>query len=1061
MANNHNFKVKNGLDVTGNITVGGTVDGRDLVADGNKLDGVSTGAEANPSASEMLTSIKTVDGSGSGLDADTVDGVQASGFVRGDGTNQSAITIRADNTDFVIQDQADSVTNFIWRDHNVNKLYLGTANAVITARSTIDANSNEITNGSKITFGTGNVQAPTTSDTSTGARLILYPSSGGNNYAIGIESNSMWFNSYQNYYWYVGGTKYGTLNSDYFLHTSDIRSPIFYDSANTSYYVDPASTSNLSGLNVASNTINGRQFRPTASATVGGAGWYRVASNTSSSGRGDFNVHVFTTGGSYTPRSLFIKGRFDWGTIGLLYQVDNPQGGYWNAVRITKDGSAAHVEVYFTSAISGNQLTIWTESIGHDTFYPNSGTLAAGGGTVQDSMSIVGRTNFIGTTYNTADFRAPIFYDSDDTAFYVNPASTSLLNALEFGDSAGPTLSQERDQNLKLQGGSGGDVGITGYGGDGNWDFQLYGSGGQQGFLRSNWGSWSAYADTSGNWTGTSSVRAPIFYDSNDTNYYVDPASTSNIYDLNVIAKRSDFGQSSNWDAVGFGNQTNVHFQGHNQFWVGAGNGTWFTGTANTKSQASGLAADASVAHDLLLTTMPSTNTYDRGVTFGVDSNGAGTAGWRLGKWHSGDAADSSKLVVDGGLFVKGGYTDEYDYYANDYSAYYSGRGGVAYWGGDTGWDDPSGTFSTAIQIQSGNAGTNTRNPQLQFHQYGYGGVQFRYDGPNDRMYLESTASDRMDWFRVKTDHGYIEIGPANTSWAHIYTDRSAFYFDKSIYVLGGSHMNQNDIRSAIFYDNDNTAYYVNPNSDSKLYNIDSANFMCVGGGTNQATNNPYNSVSSTRLMFGARDSNAQGAYYIGTNIENYGGSYTKLDFRWHTGIRMGARPNYGGVRIFSDETLSTSIFSVGETDANVRVANILYAGSFYDINNTGYYVDPNNTGTSVRVAGNVTAYYSDERLKDIESNIDNPLEKVSKLNGFYYKANKTAQKFGYKDDRQVGVSAQEVEAVMPEIVSDAAIGHGYKTVDYSKLVPLLIEAIKDQQKQIDDLKLQIKNIGE
>ena len=51
MANNHNFKVKNGLDVTGNITVGGTVDGRDLVADGNKLDGVSTGAEANPSAS--------------------------------------------------------------------------------------------------------------------------------------------------------------------------------------------------------------------------------------------------------------------------------------------------------------------------------------------------------------------------------------------------------------------------------------------------------------------------------------------------------------------------------------------------------------------------------------------------------------------------------------------------------------------------------------------------------------------------------------------------------------------------------------------------------------------------------------------------------------------------------------------------------------------------------------------------------------------------------------------------------------------------------------------------
>ena len=94
------------------------------------------------------------DGSGSGLDADTVDGVQASGFVRGDGTNQSAITIRVDNTDFIVQDQGDSITNFIWRDHSANKLYLGTGNAVITARSTINANSNNITNVNQLNGGT-------------------------------------------------------------------------------------------------------------------------------------------------------------------------------------------------------------------------------------------------------------------------------------------------------------------------------------------------------------------------------------------------------------------------------------------------------------------------------------------------------------------------------------------------------------------------------------------------------------------------------------------------------------------------------------------------------------------------------------------------------------------------------------------------------------------------------------------------------------------------------------------------------------------------------------------
>ena len=62
------------IDVSGNITVSGTVDGRDVATDGTKLDGIESGATADQTASEILTAIKTVDGSGSGLDADTLDG---------------------------------------------------------------------------------------------------------------------------------------------------------------------------------------------------------------------------------------------------------------------------------------------------------------------------------------------------------------------------------------------------------------------------------------------------------------------------------------------------------------------------------------------------------------------------------------------------------------------------------------------------------------------------------------------------------------------------------------------------------------------------------------------------------------------------------------------------------------------------------------------------------------------------------------------------------------------------------------------------------------------------
>ncbi|MHC4717380.1 MAG: hypothetical protein ACYS5V_10440, partial [Planctomycetota bacterium] len=69
------------INVTGNITVGGTVDGRDIAADGTKLDGIESGATADQTASEILTAIKTVDGSGSGLDADTLDGQEGSYYL--------------------------------------------------------------------------------------------------------------------------------------------------------------------------------------------------------------------------------------------------------------------------------------------------------------------------------------------------------------------------------------------------------------------------------------------------------------------------------------------------------------------------------------------------------------------------------------------------------------------------------------------------------------------------------------------------------------------------------------------------------------------------------------------------------------------------------------------------------------------------------------------------------------------------------------------------------------------------------------------------------------------
>jgi hypothetical protein len=111
-------------------------------------------------------------------------------------------------------------------------------------------------------------------------------------------------------------------------------------------------------------------------------------------------------------------------------------------------------------------------------------------------------------------------------------------------------------------------------------------------------------------------------------------------------------------------------------------------------------------------------------------------------------------------------------------------------------------------------------------------------------------------------------------------------------------------------------------------------------------------------------------------------------------------------------------------------------------------------TAGEIRATNNITAYYSDDRLKTRLGNIENALAKVMSLNGFQYEANETAQALGYTVKPEIGLSAQEVQAVLPEVVVPAPIDAQYLTVHYERVIPLLVEAIKELKKEVDDLKL-------
>ena len=119
--------------------------------------------------------------------------------------------------------------------------------------------------------------------------------------------------------------------------------------------------------------------------------------------------------------------------------------------------------------------------------------------------------------------------------------------------------------------------------------------------------------------------------------------------------------------------------------------------------------------------------------------------------------------------------------------------------------------------------------------------------------------------------------------------------------------------------------------------------------------------------------------------------------------------------------------------------------GSNAQVNSLGVNTAASGTAGEIRATNNITAYYSDSRLKDFEGPIESALDKVKAITGYYFKENQLAKDFGFDNDRrQVGVSAQQVETVLPEVITEAPFNPDYKSVWYEKLVPLIIEAIKE-----------------
>lgn len=344
---------------------------------------------------------------------------------------------------------------------------------------------------------------------------------------------------------------------------------------------------------------------------------------------------------------------------------------------------------------------------------------------------------------------------------------------------------------------------------------------------------------------------------------------------------------------------------------------------------------------------------------------------------------------------------------------------------------DPGSTADTAVRIRGG----AVYGPNTTWGAYllvGGDGRQNYTDNTttasvcatNGNLHLDSASlfNTYINWY----DGTDLIVGAGGGS-----IQRLRVYGSSNYTEMSGS------ARAPLFYDVDDTAYYIDPTSGQA--NSEGGkikwNFTVNGEGATSGRGLAlYPSYTSSVPTYGITF--AQTAYL---------GTHGNVTSDWATYFTMNSTANRGWVFRVVDGT-PANVASINNA-GRMRIASL------------GVGTDASATDGEIRATNNITAYYSDERLKTKLGPIQDPIEKVKSLSGFYFAPNDTAMALGYQKTIDVGVSAQEVNAILPEIIAPAPIDPQYMTVRYEKLIPLLIEAIKAQQSQIEELQKKISEL--
>lgn len=646
----------------------------------------------------------------------------------------------------------------------------------------------------------------------------------GNLHIDAASGKSLYLNYYDGGSIEIGGGANNVVSS---INTDgSFRPQIIYDYNNTGYYVDPTGTTSL---NIVGQITTAR----TSGTLISSAGDDTIGINTSTGLgayiKGTGSTYIYGGGKFYdgsTTRTLWHSGDFtstnvsNWNTAygwgnhasaGYLTSVTNISGnaGTVTGLTITLAGNPANPDTVTQNQIGyNNSVSLFGQTDGglYSSAYSSSwihqifgdfrtGQIAIRGknsGTWQSWRTVLDSTNFstwaaaashthtfdsltskssgTGTYTTSGDFRAPIFYDSDNTSFYINPGSTTFLNVLTLDNkiSVGTFANSTTNTGAAWIGRASDRVA-------GTLTVQLGTSTGRKfEVVDYAWTTVAFSADDAGVATAAGSFRAPIFYDTGNTGYYVDPASTSNVnsfYGNEIYA--------NNWFR-NVGSNEGLYNETTTQHWSSQTNGLWdASSTTNATTGQTGIRLYAGGHVNTLRGYL-----YSDGDGFGLLNNqggwsvranqGTGYGGQLYGSWQAPILYDSA----DTGYYVDPASTSV----LNNISTWgVSARAGA---GVGFGFWDGYGGSSYSIWMSTSNHGT-------------YGGQVSGVGSNNDyNMYFKMQYANR----------GFVFITGDNTPKVQIANE--------------GLHVAGNIYASALI-DRENTGYQIDPTGTSVIDSLD------------------------------------------------------------------------------------------------------------------------------------------------------------------------------------------------------------------------------------------------